>query len=97
MYTLCAVHLCTSKTVFAHGNMEYDTLFPSLLYTLDVSSHVLINLINRQNDMHRRVASSPGPSHVTLRTWDGPGDEATEEFMKLFPGISRLFWLTSYN
>jgi hypothetical protein len=26
--------LCTRQRVFAHGNTEYDTLFPSLLYTL---------------------------------------------------------------
>jgi hypothetical protein len=29
------VDLCTWQRVFAHSNMEYDTLFPSLLYTLD--------------------------------------------------------------
>ena len=37
-YTLCViVYKLTSelgKRVFAHGNTEYDTLFPSLLYTL---------------------------------------------------------------
>jgi hypothetical protein len=30
------IDLCTWQRVFAHGNTEYDTLFPSLLYTLAV-------------------------------------------------------------